>query len=35
MGAEVKIVKDNRNLVERMMLENSRIEADANGRYHA
>lgn len=35
MGAEVKIVKDNRNLVERVMLENSRIEADANGRYHA
>lgn len=35
MGAEVKIVKDNRNLVERMMLEISKIEADANGRYHA
>ena len=35
MGAEIKVVKDKRNLVERVMLENSRIKADANGRYHA
>ena len=35
MGAKITVVKDNRELVERVMLENSRIEADANGRYHA
>lgn len=35
MGAKITVVKDNRELVERVMIENSRIEADANGRYHA